>query len=271
MKTFVRLAVPFMLLLGSSCSSESPAPVVEIPPCQLMEQTASLHYDPVQYPDLQLKPQTITTRLEYNDRNALATVFQTDYAGVYFDRANLKYDGKGLVKEIVHQYYRYVNEYDGQGKLLKQMRFAKRMGDLKEEQSGYYTLRYNSQGELTEAQYFNMQSGQPVAELIWRYTYVAGDPVGLEQLVPGADSYYHVQMTYDTLHLPSTPYAHTYFEPLHPPSAHNQLSYTVLENNPSYPSHTTAYTYNEAGYPVTATTRYTDGRELAMTYTYRCK
>ncbi|MBF8965066.1 hypothetical protein I0P70_17595 [Pontibacter sp. FD36] len=267
MKAYLRIALPFLLLFWSSCSSEETAPVVEVPPCLLMEQTSTLTYAS----GSPIKPQTITTRLEYNDRNALAAIFQTEYAGTYFDRADLKYNKQGQVTEVVHKNYRYVNEYNGQGKLAKQTRFAKRMGDFKEEQLAYYTLSYNSQQELAEAQQFSMDTGKPVLELVWRYTYDKGDPVYLEQLEPGGESYYHVQMTYDMHEKPSTSYAHTYFEPLRPPSAHNQLSYTVRETNPSYASHSTTYTYNQAGYPVTATTRYSDGREEVVTYTYMCK
>lgn len=267
MKTYHRIAFPFMLLLWSSCKSDETAPLVEIPTCLLTEQTSTLTYAS----GSTMKPQTITTRLDYNDRNALAAIFQTEYAGTYFDRADLKYNKKGQVTEVVHKNYRYVNEYNGQGKLAKQTRFAKRMGDYKEEQLAYYTLRYNSQQELAEAQQFSMVSGEPVLQLVWRYTYVNGDPVHLELSEPGGKSYYHVTMAYDTQNTPSTPYAHTYFEPLRPPSAHNQVSYMVQETNPSYASLSTTYTYNENGYPVTATTRYSDGREQVVVHTYTCR
>ena len=271
MKSSLRFALPFVVLLWSSCSGDEVAPVVEKPVCLLMEQTSVVTYNFVLNPDVQLKPQTITTRLEYNDRNALATIFQTEYAGLYFDRADLKYNKKGQVTEVVQKYNRYVNEYNGQGKLAKQTRYNTRIGDFKEVELGYYTLTYNSRQELNEVQQFSMVSGAPVPELVWRYTYVNGDPVYLEHSEPGGQSYYHVKMTYDTLSLPSIPYAHTYFEPWRPPSVHNQLSYAVQETNPSYESYSTTYTYNERGYPVTANTRFSSGMEQTVTYTYVCK
>lgn len=106
---------------------------------------------------------------------------------------------------------------------------------------------------------------------MWRYTYVGGDPVYIEQLEPGGESYYQVKVTYDDKHLPNPLFAQMYFEPLRPPSVHNQVSYTVQNDNPSYTSHTTVYTYNAAGFPVTATTRFTNGMEQVVTYTYQCE
>lgn len=266
----VRFLFPLVLLLWGCSERDEPVPAA-VPECLLVEQTSTLTYDPVLYPDNPIKPQTITTRLEYTDRQALAAIFQTDYAGLYFEKADLKYNKKGQVTEVVQKYNRYVNEYNGQGKLAKQTRFNTRTGDFKEVELGYYTLIYNNRQELVEAQYINMASGKPVTELMWRYTYVEGDPVSLEQLVPGADSYYHVQLSYDANPLPAASLAHTYFEPLHPPSAHNLVRYTMQEVNPSFASHTTAYTYNEQGFPTTAITRYSDGREEVVSYTYQCR
>ncbi|WP_018478792.1 hypothetical protein [Pontibacter roseus] len=261
---------PLFLLLWGCSERDEPAAVV-VPECLLVEQTTALTYDPVLSPDNPNKPQTITTRLEYTEQQALATIFQTDYTGTYFDRTDVKYNKKGQVTEVVQQYNRYVNEYNGQGKLAKQTRFNKRTGDYKEEELGYYTLTYDSQQDLAEALYVSMASGRPVPELMWRYTYIGGNPVTVEQLVPGGESYYQVKLAYDDRNQPSTSLAHTYFEPLRPPAAHNLVSYTVQDDNPIFPSHTTAYTYNAQGFPITATTRFTDGRVEEVSYTYRCR
>lgn len=269
MKTKLRFLLPWAVLLGGCSGSDAPAP--ELPACLLVEQVSTLTYDPVLLPDNPIPTQTITTRLDYTDKQVLATVFKTEDAGDYFERADLKYNKKGQLTEIIHQHYRYVNEYNGQGKLARQTRYADRMGDHKEEETGYYTLAYNGRQELAEAHYVSMASGKATPELTWRYTYVEGDPLYIEQLEPGGESYYQAKLTYDNKHLSSPSFAHIYFEPLRPPSVHNQVSYTVQNKNPSYASHTTVYTYNAEGFPVTATTRFTDGREQVVTYTYQCQ
>lgn len=255
MKISLRFLIPVVLLFWSCSKSEEPVPA---PECLLLEKIQEFEIDTLKWP----KTYSYTNRERYTyDKNYNITridYMQETVKGTTHTSAEFKYNKKNQLVEGENSFGRFVNEYDKQGRLVKQTRFRSST-----EKTSNTVLAYNNRNELLEVKItFVEYNGLTTL----KYRYVDGNPVYIEE-VSSSGKLNYWDLTYDRAQIPNKSQAYLYFNPYLPPSVNNLQS--IKMNTWSSPRIFT-HTYTEKGQ--LATTSISNfGEEILISYIYECR
>lgn len=266
MKTRLLFLLPIALLLLGCSKEETPEP----------EKVYVLLENSVVSTTKGLGKFVFTTKYHYNEQKQLWRI-DMDSAGTTFRTYRLTYNLKNQLVQTHDGHESLINDYDEQGRLVKQTRSTRPGKTGLYAYKEHMTFSYNNENQIAEAHHYTDRHGEVSLFYIWKYTYTNGNPTTIEQLFlfQGATQPYTVMLanlTYDDKKAARIPLPYVFFYGINDaPAINNTTSFTLSQHWEGYGNYTQDYTYNAEGYVTTRTTNYPTGHQTFVTYTYGYK
>ncbi|GAB3813117.1 hypothetical protein GCM10028895_04820 [Pontibacter rugosus] len=257
--------------MGACSGDDAPTPIQEPEPtsfCYLQEQVVTSD---------SLKTKVVYT---YNDQNQVIETAHVENDKLVATRT-YEYNSAGRLSR--ENYFGPDNEqisytvysYNPQGRLSRYVVWQQLALGVNH-RLATFQAQYNINGSLQAATDFNYLDNQQKQTQKISFTYPVNGPVSVAVSKQVSSQSYNATFTTDSLRAPlsSVPAFYIKRPGIGYPGKNNLLSLTATntaKEDVADVSYTTAYTYNDKGYPTRADMTYNNGKTVTYTYSYRCE